>query len=141
MSFVPSERYERAQHASVSVSSSVEDSVFARTGSAGLTFLKSGGGFPRVRFETVHVAFRCSTTGEESSSSRSRCGSACACRTRSRHRGESPAMLPRPQAACPRTSGSELWSSLTKTGTAPLSITCSVCSVLPLATASTPFQT
>eukprot|EP00955_Chlamydomonas_euryale_P055338 356110-Chlamydomonas_euryale.AAC.5 len=61
---------------------------------AGRTMLKSGGGFPRQKLDSVHVAlrsipilalsFNCSSSG----------GSELKPSTKSRQRGESPAMLP-----------------------------------------------
>ena len=98
-----------------------------------LTSPKSGWGFPRQKFESVHVAFRSILSFEPWWSCCSRGGRAPACRTRSRHGGLSPAMLPRAHTACSRTSSLGLSRSRTKMGTAPTSMTTLVCSLVPLA--------
>ena len=59
LSFEPSERYESAQQASASTSSSEEETSCASTGSAGATMCHAGGGFlPRHRLESVQVPLR-----------------------------------------------------------------------------------
>jgi len=131
LSFVPSDRYESAQHASVSTSSSFEKIRWARHGSAGLTMWNGGCGLPRQKFDSVHVALRSIDTLDDSVSWPSSGMSACVCSTKSRQRGESPAMLPSAHTACSRTSSFGLLSSCTKIGTAPLSITCAVWSAVP----------
>mmetsp|Transcript_11649 Transcript_11649/g.26397 ORF Transcript_11649/g.26397 Transcript_11649/m.26397 type:complete len:397 (+) Transcript_11649:621-1811(+) len=133
LSFVPSLRYESAQQASVSTSSSVLWMSFARAGSAGLACSKLGCGLPRQKLLSVHVAFRSMLIFACSLSWLSSGKSAPWPRTRSRHLGLSPAMLPRAQTACSRTSSLGLCRSCTKMGTALYSMTTRVCSLVPLA--------
>lgn len=78
----------------VDTSSSTEWISCARVGRAGRTCSKLGCGFPRQKFESVHVALR-SIESLDRSVSCSRRGPMAPCwRTRSRHTGESPAMFP-----------------------------------------------
>jgi hypothetical protein len=58
LSFEPSQRYESAQQASASTSSSEEEASCASTGSAGATMCHAGGGLPRHMLESVQVALR-----------------------------------------------------------------------------------
>ncbi|KAH3672592.1 hypothetical protein OGATHE_002237 [Ogataea polymorpha] len=65
-SVVPSLKYEIAQHASISVSTSTEKISLASVGSALLTICQSGCGFfPRHKLESVHVAVRISDILED----------------------------------------------------------------------------
>mmetsp|Transcript_5160 Transcript_5160/g.11211 ORF Transcript_5160/g.11211 Transcript_5160/m.11211 type:complete len:420 (-) Transcript_5160:345-1604(-) len=127
----PSERYESAQHASASTSSSLEKMSWARMGSDGATSCQMGCGLPRHKLESVQVALRSIDILEVGCSCSSSGLSAPWQRTRSRHSGESPAMLPRAHTACSRTSSLGLMSSCTKMGTAPLAMTTRVCSDVP----------
>mmetsp|Transcript_20388 Transcript_20388/g.65167 ORF Transcript_20388/g.65167 Transcript_20388/m.65167 type:complete len:375 (-) Transcript_20388:373-1497(-) len=71
-----SERYEIAQQASVSTSSSVwRWSSLTSTGTVGSTNAQRGGGLPRQRLESSHVAFRCIVGAAESNG----CVTRCAC--------------------------------------------------------------
>ena len=58
LSFEPLERYESAEQASASTSSSEEETSCASTGSAGATMCHAGGGLPRHRLESVQVPLR-----------------------------------------------------------------------------------
>mmetsp|Transcript_15700 Transcript_15700/g.53234 ORF Transcript_15700/g.53234 Transcript_15700/m.53234 type:complete len:296 (+) Transcript_15700:655-1542(+) len=130
----PSEMYDSAQHASVTVSMSVRSTSCARSGSAACTALRSGGGLPRHRFDRVHVALRMVESrgaAPPCEKMRSSAGSAPCSSTRSRHATESPATLPRAHAACSRTSSLGAERRRTKMGTAFASITTRVCSVVP----------
>ena len=131
LSFEPSQRYESAQQASASTSSSSDETSCVSTGSAGATMCQAGCGLPRHRLESVQVprrtieildwGFSCSSSG-----ARAWCE-----RTRSRHSGESPAMLPSAHTASSRTSSFGDVSSCTKMGTAPWAITTCACSDVP----------
>eukprot|EP00962_Isochrysis_galbana_P042827 scaffold16094_cov124-Isochrysis_galbana.AAC.3 len=57
LSLGPSDRYESAQQASASTSSSLEKMSCARIGRAPTTCAHCGCGFPRHRLDKVHVAF------------------------------------------------------------------------------------
>mmetsp|Transcript_10966 Transcript_10966/g.33395 ORF Transcript_10966/g.33395 Transcript_10966/m.33395 type:complete len:265 (+) Transcript_10966:1114-1908(+) len=103
----------------------------ASVGSATRTRLKSGGGLPRHRLDSVQVALRSMLRLVLSDSCLSSGSSAPARMTRSRHGGESPAMFPSAHTACSRTSWFGDVSSSTKMGTAPLLMTTSVWSVVP----------
>mmetsp|Transcript_57276 Transcript_57276/g.161773 ORF Transcript_57276/g.161773 Transcript_57276/m.161773 type:complete len:275 (+) Transcript_57276:978-1802(+) len=104
---------------------------FASVPSAGDTHSKGGGGFPRQRFERVHVAFRSIDVFSDSRNTAMIGYSPPLCSTRSRKFGESPAMFPRAQTACSRTSSLGDPRSITKIGRAPCSTTTRVCSAVP----------
>mmetsp|Transcript_97724 Transcript_97724/g.304747 ORF Transcript_97724/g.304747 Transcript_97724/m.304747 type:complete len:285 (-) Transcript_97724:2-856(-) len=97
----------------------------------GDTHSKGGGGLPRQKLESVQQALRIMETFSEVLST-----VMTGCRpplwsTRSRKLGESPAMLPRAQTACSRTSSFGEPRSSTKMGRAPCSTTTRVCSAVP----------
>mmetsp|Transcript_10454 Transcript_10454/g.21608 ORF Transcript_10454/g.21608 Transcript_10454/m.21608 type:complete len:252 (-) Transcript_10454:442-1197(-) len=127
----PSERYESAQQASVSTSTSVEWMRCASVASAGETHSKGGGGLPRQKLERVQHALRIMETFSEVLSTFMTGCRPPLCSTRSRKFGESPAILPRAQTACSRTSSFGELRSSTKMGRAPISTTTRVCSAVP----------
>mmetsp|Transcript_98287 Transcript_98287/g.256776 ORF Transcript_98287/g.256776 Transcript_98287/m.256776 type:complete len:249 (-) Transcript_98287:591-1337(-) len=103
-SLEPSERYDRAQAASVNTSTSVDVINFAKQGRAGVTHSSGGGGLPLHKLLNVHVAFRINETLEVSLMILMIGFKPPLCSTRSRKLGQSPAMLPKAQVACSRTS-------------------------------------
>mmetsp|Transcript_19453 Transcript_19453/g.52937 ORF Transcript_19453/g.52937 Transcript_19453/m.52937 type:complete len:461 (-) Transcript_19453:128-1510(-) len=127
----PSERYESAQQASVSTSTSEEWMRCASVASAGDTHSKGGGGLPRQKFERVQQALRIMETFSEVLRTVMTGCRPPLCSTRSRKFGESPAMLPSAHTACSRTSSFGEPRSSTKMGRAPISTTTRVCSAVP----------
>mmetsp|Transcript_35273 Transcript_35273/g.112204 ORF Transcript_35273/g.112204 Transcript_35273/m.112204 type:complete len:263 (-) Transcript_35273:151-939(-) len=99
--------------------------------SAGETHSKGGGGLPRQRLESVHVAFRIMDDFSDSRNTVMMGLRPPLCSTRSLKFGESPAMFPRAHTACSRTSSLGDCSSITKMGRAPCSTTTRVCSAVP----------
>lgn len=119
-SFELSERYDRAQHASVRTSSSVDSTSLLRTGKAGLVCSKEGWGFPLQKFDKVQVAFLSMESFVWSWNWERRGNMAPRLKTRSRHFGESPATFPSAQTACSRTSSLGEVRRWIKLGIAPL---------------------
>mmetsp|Transcript_110251 Transcript_110251/g.311027 ORF Transcript_110251/g.311027 Transcript_110251/m.311027 type:complete len:350 (+) Transcript_110251:466-1515(+) len=131
LSLVPSDKYDNAQHASVRISQSVDWMSWLRMPRAGDTHSSGGGGFPRQRFDKVHVAFLIMDVFSDSRSTVMIGTKPPLCNTRSRKFGESPAMLPNAQTACSRTSSLVDCKRFTKTGKAPWSTTTFVWSAEP----------
>mmetsp|Transcript_11535 Transcript_11535/g.27666 ORF Transcript_11535/g.27666 Transcript_11535/m.27666 type:complete len:254 (-) Transcript_11535:129-890(-) len=104
----------------------------ASVGSAPLTCSNGGCGFPRQKFDSVHVALRSIEMRVVFGSSCLSSGISALCEsTRSRSFAESPAMLPRAHTACSRTSSLGELRSCTNMGTAPRSTQTCVCSEVP----------
>mmetsp|Transcript_28048 Transcript_28048/g.68170 ORF Transcript_28048/g.68170 Transcript_28048/m.68170 type:complete len:325 (-) Transcript_28048:47-1021(-) len=122
-SLVPSLRYDRPQHASVSISSSSLWIIWYSTGSAGCTSWNAGCGLPRQKLDSVQMAFLIRLVFDMSLKLSSSIDMAPCCSTKSRQCALSPAMLPSAQIACSRTSGCGECSSCTNMGTAPAVIT------------------
>mmetsp|Transcript_14330 Transcript_14330/g.49821 ORF Transcript_14330/g.49821 Transcript_14330/m.49821 type:complete len:432 (-) Transcript_14330:748-2043(-) len=126
----PSLRYDSAQHVSVSTSASVELSRCTSTGSISCAASMDGCGLPRQKLLRVHVALRSidSELGCAMLSTRLLIASSWSS-TMSRKRCPSPAMLPRHQQHCSRTSGFVERSRRIRSGVMPRSTMTSVCSV------------
>mmetsp|Transcript_126875 Transcript_126875/g.364924 ORF Transcript_126875/g.364924 Transcript_126875/m.364924 type:complete len:332 (-) Transcript_126875:103-1098(-) len=130
-SFVPSERYDSAQQASVNTSTSVQFKRVANVESAGATHSSGGGGLALHKFDRVHVAFLISETLFVSTTSFMIGANPPDWRTKSRKFAQSPAMFPSAHTACSRTSSSGDCKSSTKSGKAPCSTTMRVWSAVP----------
>ena len=133
-SFGPSDTYDSAQQTSATVSVSLKCTSLASTGSSGCTAASAGCGLHRQRFDIAHAVLRYNVGRDCSlivSPSRTRAGMAPLEMTVSRWVTESPAILPRPQIACSRTSSLGDDRSRTKAAIHPALTTTAVCSEVP----------